>query len=319
MANGSEMNNFTWHGAARRPRGNTVRHCAVIAVLAFGTAVPAYANQPPGPGVLFPAILMIPMVELFTALGGAYVLLRRQPKGRFSFGLRILFGVVLFLFGATHEGAGALVTLVLCAFALVRAIRMVIWGVAPRTRPLAPAPPPSAVSSDGLALAAPMAAAHDWRMATAGVAMGLAAVFLCGSAFAFVGYWPEFQEHYQLSAVRRFLAAQLAYGHAQKQQFGHTQFAAVGDDEAANLAEELRHDKNVRIEFSPDHSHFTVLLLPNSRFPHWPYSLFTSQGSYRADESGQIRMIRAHRTDEVCPPDAPVVSQVTENEVVKDY
>jgi len=56
-------------------------------------------------------------------------------------------------------------------------------------------------------------------------------------------------------------------------------------------------------------------MLPKARFPFFPYNHLTSQPTYRADETGKIRMISVHHQDAVCPPDAPVVMQVTEQDI----
>jgi hypothetical protein len=302
--------------------GSPLRYFAGIVLLTLATSVPAFANQPPGRGVSLPAILMMPMMALLTALGGGYAILRSRPKSSSSIASRIVgwMGIAfLVFFGAAHEGGGLLVTLFLGVIALKRAGQMIIWGVAPSARRHSAAQPGAETDSGATASAPSMALVGGLRLVTFGVIMGMTALFLCGSAFAFIGYWPGIHEHYQVLNLRRFLVDELAYGHAQKQQTGQTRFCVIGGGQAGYWGEVLEKDKNVHIEFSPDRSHFTVFLLPNSHFPPWPYSLFTTQGSYRVDESGQIRMIRAHRKDEVCPANAPVVRQVKENEVVEDY
>jgi hypothetical protein len=309
-------NDFMLDNGGLRPSRAAVRRCVFIALLALACEIPAYANQPPGPGVALPAVLMLPMMALLTALGGGYAILRNPSKG--SLLRRFLLGLVLFLLAAMHEVFGLLVTVLLCIIALERAVRLFVWGVKASASGTAPFKLGS--GSDTTPTTPSEATVSSWRLVSAGIAIAVIAVFLTGSAFAFIGYWPGIQEHFQVLTLRRFLAEEIAYGRAQLKQFGQTRFRAIGDGkESDNWGERLARDKNVRIEFSPDRSHFTVLLLPSSRFPFWPYSLFTTQGSYRADEIGQIRMIRVHREDEVCPPDAPVIRQVTENEVVEDY
>jgi hypothetical protein len=259
---------------------------------------------------------MLPMMALLTALGGGYAILRSPTKGTLV--RRFLLGFLLFVLAAIHEAFGLLVTVLLCILALKRAVRLFVWGIKARASEADPFKLGS--ESDITPINPSEAGVRSWRLISAGIALAVITVFLTGSAFAFIGYWPDFHEHLQVLTLRRFLAEEIAYGRAQLKQFGQTRFRAIGDGkESDTWGEGLASDKNVRIEFSPDRSHFTVLLLPNSRFPFWPYSLFTTQGSYRADESGQIRMIRVHRADEVCPPDAPVIRQVTENEVVEDY
>ena len=54
------------------------------------------------------------------------------------------------------------------------------------------------------------------------------------------------------------------------------------------------------------------------RFPFFPYNYLTSQPSYRADETGQIRMAHVHKGDQICPADAPVVMKVSNEDIQKE-
>jgi len=56
-----------------------------------------------------------------------------------------------------------------------------------------------------------------------------------------------------------------------------------------------------------------------TRMPFFPFNYLTSQPTYRADETGRIRMVRVHWTDQRCPPDAPVVLQISEAEITEMY
>src|SRR5260370_36518675 len=47
-----------------------VKRFYLIVVFVFGCVTPVMANQPPGPGVSLPQILMLPLMALFTALCG---------------------------------------------------------------------------------------------------------------------------------------------------------------------------------------------------------------------------------------------------------
>ena len=146
--------------------------------------------------------------------------------------------------------------------------------------------------------------------------MSVIALYLAGSALVFVSYWPDAFQHMQISDLKKILASEIAYGRAQKQQTGETRFYPIKPREDRDHYEEnlLRHG-NVRVDLSPDEKHFTVFILPYSAFPPWPYRVWTKQGSYRADESGQIRMIQVQRQDQVCPTDAPVVMKVEEEDI----
>ena len=61
----------------------------------------------------------------------------------------------------------------------------------------------------------------------------------------------------------------------------------------------------------------TVYMLPMGKMPFFPFNYLTSQPSYRADETGRIRMLRVHRRNHLCPEDAPVVMRV-ETEDIED-
>lgn len=275
------------------------KRCACIFVFALLSVSPAFANQPPGPGVGLPQILMLPMMALFTALGGGYAILRAEKKTRLGKAAKWIAIVVLFVLGFTHEGFSMLVTVLFGVFAISRGARMIRWGMRSAKSP-----------------AMPGAAVQTWRLITAGALMSAMALFLIGSALVFVNYWPDIYQRWQIINLKRVLASEIAYGRAQKQQTGETRFYRIksGDNNDGYADELLRHG-NVRVDFSSDQKHFTIYILPYSKFPPWPYRLFTKQGSYRADEGGQIRMVQVQRRDQVCPPDAPVVMTVQEEDI----
>jgi hypothetical protein len=272
------------------------KHFFVIVAVVLACATPAMANQPPGPGVSLPQILILPLMALFTALGGGYSILRSERK--YTFGKWIAI-VVLFIFGFTHEGASLLVTCLFGAVAIHRGVRMIKWGL----KPMASGTEPSS-------------GVPGWRLICAGAILSVVALYLMGSAVVFVNYWPDIYQRGQVSQLKRLLASEIAYGRAQKEQTGETRFYSIkpGDDSEWYTRELLRHG-NVRVDFNPDEKHFTVYLLPYSKFPPWPYRFWTKQNSYRADETGQIRMILVQRRDEVCPADAPVVMKVEEEDI----
>jgi hypothetical protein len=262
-------------------------------------ATPVMANQAPGPGVSLPQILMLPLMTLFTALGGAYSILRAEKKSKAGKAGKWVAVAVLFLWGFTHEVASMLVTCVFGAIAIYRGICMIKWGMMPGT------------STPLLSSKVP-----GWRLIPAGIAICVVATLLMESAVVFVGYWPDLYQGSQVSNLKRVLAFEIAFGRTKKEQTGETRFYRINrtDENVWYIQELLRHD-NVRVDFDREDKHFTVYLLPYSKFPPWPYRHWTKQGSYRADETGQIRMIWAKRADEVCPADAAVVMKVTEEDI----
>jgi hypothetical protein len=271
----------------------------LIVALVSACATPAMANQPPGPGVSLPQILMLPLMALFTVLGGACSILHAENKARIGTVGKWVAVAVLFVWGFTHEFASMIVTCVFGTTAIYRGVSMVRWGMTP------------AASAPVLTSKVP-----GWRLITSGIAMCVVALFLMGSAVVFVGYWPDLYQGSQVSTLKRVLAFEIAFGRTQKEQTGETRFYRINPtDENVWYIQSLLRRGNVRVDFDRDDKHFTIYLLPYSKFPPWPYRHWTKQGSYRADETGQIRMIWAKRTDEVCPADAPVVMKVEEEDI----
>jgi hypothetical protein len=69
------------------------------------------------------------------------------------------------------------------------------------------------------------------------------------------------------------------------------------------------------IEFGPDGKTFTAWLPPLAKFRPWiPFNYLDWIPSWRADESGQIRMKRVPNTER-CLPDAPVVMVADQQKV----
>ena len=273
------------------------RFCLAVVLFLVG-ASPALANQPPGPGVSLPQILMLPLMALLTALGGAYSILRTEKQSRSGRAGKWIAVVILFLCGFTQEFASMLVTCVFGAIAIYRGVRMVMWGWKPAASP----PLPDSGS-------------RGWRLTLAGVALCVVALFLMTTAVVFVGYWPDLHQGGQVRSLKRLLAFEIAYGRTEKEQTGETRFSRIKPGNENEYARALLRHGNVRVNFDPDDKHFTVYVLPYSKFPPWPYRHWTEQGSYRADETGQIRMIWAKRADEICPADAPVVMKVEEEDI----
>lgn len=69
-----------------------------------------------------------------------------------------------------------------------------------------------------------------------------------------------------------------------------------------------------RIDFDSDMQHFTVFLLPGKMLI-FPYNHIMPQPSYRADESGKIRMIEVSKKDLECPPDGRVVLNIEQEDI----
>src|SRR5260370_34556703 len=200
-----------------------IKRCCCIVFFIFCLVTPALANQPPGPGVSLPQILMLPMMALLTALGGGYAILRLRKRSRF---IRIVRGVVitiLFLLGFTHEGFSMLVTLIFGVLALVRGIRMIVWGAKP-AKPAESAEsepsdsPESGASPEKSLSQQPWPQVSRWRLITAGILLSVVAIYSMGSALVFVNYRPDTYQFSLGAYLKRRLASEIAHGRAQDGQ-----------------------------------------------------------------------------------------------------
>ncbi len=148
------------------------------------------------------------------------------------------------------------------------------------------------------------------RLISSGIVLALVTFFLVGAALAFVGYWPN--ARYTEEDIHRLVAHQLAYARIEKSKTGILKFDTRPD---AFHFSDGRRSENSKIDFGADAKTFTMLVLPRGKIPFFPYNYFTAFPSFRADESGQIRMIMTQDENTICPPDAPVVSKVEESEI----
>jgi hypothetical protein len=263
--------------------GNTVKKISPLALLLTTVIVqPVLANQPPGGQMMLAEILILPLMAVLTAIGGGYAVKKtlgiKPTRGK----LVIVF--LIFLFSAVHEFSSLLGTIAIGLWAITRAIRMIEWGVAKHGKPQ--------------------------RLISAGVVLILVTTFLSGVALAFVGYWPR--TRYIEKDISRFVAYQLAYARKEKNKNGFMKFDTRPDAFHFSF---IRRSEGTKIDFSSDASTFTMLVPPAGKIPFFPYNHFTAFPTFRADESGQIRMIMTQDKNAICPPDAPVVSKVEESEI----
>lgn len=274
----------------------------VIATILFvlSTATQALANQPPGPQVILSEVLILPTMILFSIIGGAYTVLNQIQKKRPRVILFLLAIVAIFLSGM-HEGMGALVAIVFGFIALRRSINMIKWGFQARS---------SRENEEYLVDGTP------WRLVSAGVVLIPVTIFLVGLAIAFVGYWPFYGQEHREAGLKDFVTYKLAYAKWEKNRIGTTFFRPIIENErGSNFKDFSPSNPNVQIEYSKDEKHFTVYMLPYEHFPFFPYNYFTSQPSYRADETGQIRMVMVNKRDKKCLTDAPIVMKVSEYDI----
>jgi hypothetical protein len=257
------------------------------------SAQPSMANQPPGPHVILAEILILPLTAFLSLLGGAYVIMNRKGMKRKKL-LTIIVAFLAIVISGAHEGFGVLVAIIFGIYAMIRALKMVSWGINARSS-----------HNDR----AHLVGASSWRLITSGVLLILITVFLTGMAVAFVGFWPEIGQASRERELKDLVAHRMAYARWVAEKEGAEVPSSVLD-EIKTIRDFNPPDSRVRIEYSQDRKHFTVYMLPIQRMPFFPFNYLTSLPSYRADETGRIRMIHVNREDHLCPEDAPVVMKV---------
>lgn len=277
----------------------------LLVALIAAFALPAYANQPPGPQMILAEILILPVMMLCTALAGAYALV--HAKGKRRKGWKPAVAVLAIFLSGMHEGLGLIVTLVFGALAVVRGARLVTWG-------LTAAGQGNTTASQQTKLSSP-------RLILSGSLLVLMAAALTGLSFAFVTWWPS--ENYAEGNLREIVAFQLAHGQQHKDAQGRPQFAALQPQESGNRPFEggpytlflNLHGQGGRYfgaEFKlGDHGHTFQMWVWPRRMPFFPYNYLITLPSFYADHTGHIRVIRVRHTGQRCPADAPVNSRIT--------
>jgi len=272
---------------------------AVIAIILVGTQ-PAAANQPPGAHVILAEVLILPIMALLSLFGGAYVIINHKKKKTRKL-QTVIVAIVAIVVSGMHEAFGVLVALVFGIYALIRAFQMLSWGINARSFNQAHEY---------------LAGANPRRLITAGVSLIVITVFLAGMAVAFVGFWPTIGQASHEIQLKNFVTHHIAYVRWAAKRSTQATDRQMADD-IINMWELKPPNSLVSIEYSQDRNHFTVYMLPMGKMPFFPFNYLTSQPSYRADETGRIRMLRVHRRNHLCPEDAPVVMRV-ETEDIED-
>ena len=267
---------MTRHAGALR----LVRLLLIVGAMWLAWTSPAWANQPPGPQTLLSEVLILPLMMLLTALGGGYAVMRAAGIKRPRWAIAVVI-VAIFLTGI-NEGLSAILMLVFGPYALVRGVRLAVWGARALRPPEKRAP--------HLVRASPS------RLIAAGLLTCLTALALVGLNFAFLGWWPG--ESYTEQAIKRAVALELHAGLPDRSGQVHP---GATPDPGYYFDEEFK--------FGPGGKSFQWWVWPK-RMPFFPYNYLVTLPSFYADQTGQIRMIRVHKTGQRCPPDAPVYFRV---------
>lgn len=268
----------------------------VFAGVFFSTGT-AMANNPPSGQTFLSMISILPLMIVFSMIGGAYEVLKRLKPDKSSKVLPIIGIALAIIFSMAHEGFAALVTIIFGIIAIVRSFQMLGWGLGALTRGEKPVH---------------LSAARPWRLMACSAFLIAVTVFLVGLSLVFHGSLiKEYKYKDMEAALKEFVIHQIAYAHGKKSETGRSRF-----DEAARDVY-LKAYPHTRVEYSPDGNHFTVVIPPED-VPFFPYNHMTAVPSYRADETGQIRMIRAKRKDQLCPVDAPVIMKIEVQDLKKE-
>jgi hypothetical protein len=256
------------------------------------TAAPLLANNNPGPQMMLAEVSLLPLMIVLTLAGGGYTVLRRFPPG-VRLRWKVIGAIVAVFFSAVTESFAVLVAIVFGWIATLRAIRMIGWGIG--------------------GTEAPLTAARRARLVAAGAALLVAAIFLTGMAVAFVGATPWSDED-RIASLRKYVALRLALRTPPSPQRAALEKNAAEYEERLAMHMGRWQDQPTKIEEHGEH--FVVYLKPNvTNNPFPPYNRFFSVPSYRADETGLIRRKLVHARDDLCPPDAPIVGRVNDDEI----
>ncbi|MFC1823209.1 hypothetical protein ACFL9T_10920 [Thermodesulfobacteriota bacterium] len=268
---------------------------------------PAMANDPPGAQSGLAVIIILPIMIILTLVGGGYAALKghieeMKNSGKKTFLprsliLKIFGALILSLFSFMNEGMTILVALIFGIAALERAIKMIMWGI----RSLPGRQRPQYLEDR-----------NPKRLVTAGVLLLVVSAFLMVAPLALFGSSSYYVTRGWMGEtrdknVRNLVAYQMAI----------SRLKGLNSDAIASIRDEKLRVKTriyrTKLESGKGVKDFKLYVIP-IRFPFFPYHYLVSQPTYLADETGGIRMIYVHKTDQ-CPPDAPVVMKVTEKDI----
>lgn len=255
-------------------------------MLSTGTAL---ANNPPSGQTFLSLISILPLIIIFSMMGGAYTVLKQLAPNGFGKGFFICGIAVALIFSMMHEGFAVIVAVVFGIYAIVRSLMMLGWGLTALTRREQPAH---------------LTGARPWRLISCSAGLMIITVFLVGLCIVFTGSLVREYKYRNLEeALQNFVSHQIAYAREQKAQTGRSRFDKAARDVYFQAY------PHARVKYSPDNKKFTVVVPPES-VPVFPYNYMTAIPSYRADETGRIRMIRVRSKSHLCPADAPVIMQI---------
>jgi hypothetical protein len=294
-------------------RGRVISLGAAFQILAAVRV--AQANPSPGSMTVSSLSLTPLVIVLLTALGGGYAVRRRlldAGPGGFANRLRLPRGpgvggaFLLVALGINTLWAALLVAApVFAILGFFRGVEMTSWGM----RVLRGGDLPGHL--DG---------AKPWRLIPMGVLLIASTFFLTAATYGFSRYHGGPSEGERTVRERDLVDRTADFMAAMRLEGERTGVARLPPLVPGSEGISRRWS----FASSPDGRRFTILVPPEAsagwgaglgRFPTFPFNYLVSQGAFRADESGRIRMVLSHHGDAVCPEDAPVVRQVSEEEI----
>lgn len=277
------------------------------AVLVLLLSEPAHANEPPAPQTMLAQIVIVPIALAFFAFSGAAALYDRRKseslkqagkvrkrslrRGRLS-----VLGIATLacLLSGMQEGFAVLLSLVLCGYAIVLAVRMI--------RVRREAPPGSY---------------PRWATPVAGVLLIPLAVFLASFSLLFFSGSDVYR--YQDRSDRRLLHAFWEYqaAHAREHDGVYLRLPpegadAEGDTRGERLLELLkagRSSAHFWIRYPNDLRGYAIGTTPAGFLP-WPYRWFTSYKSFYMDQTGVIRYVKLFSPGEGATAESPVLERL---------
>jgi hypothetical protein len=261
----------------------------------------ALANSGASPQSLLAVAAILPFMIILTLLGGGYAVLREIRGGRsWKRVFAVIAAVFAILCSAAFGGLPALLGLIFSIIALQRGLRMITWGLR---------------SLRGNELPDYLKKARSWRLIPSGGALVLVTLFLMGMIATYTGYsWKMALDNWRVARLKEVVTHRLACA---KLENPGAATHGIERDPVDLLRENVTSDYNVLLDSGEGGNSFRIYLTP-TRMPFFPYNYMEPRPSYFADETGKIRMIRVRWAGTLCPPDAPVVIQVSENDVQKE-
>lgn len=267
---------------------------------------PAMANSPPALQSILTLYSILPIMIIFTVLGGGYKILRgyynelgRLGKKRFlprSPIVKMVGAFLLILFAMPIDGPIIFIGLIFGLIALGRGVKLIKWGL---------------LSLPGRKRIWYLVDANYIRLIPTGLILIMISLFLMGVPLAYFGYPAYYLDNADTDTIVRDLVAyQVAFSQFQKTKPKKILIVEQKNYRWYRKLNRLRRTYNIKLDSSESEKGFNIQVIPTF-FPFFPYNYFMSRPSYVADHLGNIRMTYVHKAKS-CPPEAPIVMKVEE-------